>query len=600
MKRIERVIIIILALIIINLPSKVNASLTYVGGLDCTASSASVENCRIGFNVTDKPVVKNHVKVSLVLTNLTESNFHVSDGWYLVSQKREDNSNGVITYYYEFASSTGTQSLGYHEMATITLTKVPTAINCNKAYQGQLSDNYQCEVKTNSGVKTYYSANGEVVDWRRYQLSCQKVSCQKVCNPDNGSECIYFDNNKSEVADEKAMNVACGKKCSFTDNKYYNSKGEEVTWNEYEKDCKIVSCQKVCEPNNNNNCMYFDNKNNQVADEKAMNVACGKKCAYKDGKYYNNEGEEVSWLNYEKACNNYSCQKVCEPNNNSNCIYYNNNNEVVKDEKAMNVACGKVCVYKNGKYYNKQGEEVSWQAYDLDCNSYTCRKVCNPNNNKDCIYYDKEGHNAGSEEAMKESCDIQEQHICEIVEDKYYNSQNASVSWKEYFLDCFPGKCQKVCNPKKGDECLYLDNSGKESTEIKYLQECETHVCEQVGDVYFDIKGNVVADEKAMKESCESAVICDVKDGIYYDNKGNETTKENYEIACFSHSCQKIGDTYFDKDGNVVTADAYDKSCNPQIENPQTGMKTSLLSLILLFGIGIVVYRETKKHSKFM
>lgn len=599
MNRIKRITYILLFVLIISIPNVVFASFLYDGGLQCETVNTGVENCKLGFVVTDEPYVKNHVKVSLVLTNITESNFKVSDGWYLISQNEVRNSNEIVTYNFEFGAMEETQTIGFHEMATITLTKVPTALNCLKRYQGQLADVFSCQINDVAGQNVYYNQSGEVVDWRGYQKSCEKVSCQKVCEPGNDDNCIYFDNNKSEVADEKAMNVACGMKCSYKDSKYYNDKGEVVTWNDYQKACKQVSCQKVCEPNNDSNCMYFDNKNNQVADEKAMNVACGKKCAYKNGKYYNNEGEEVSWLDYEKSCNTYSCQKVCEPNNNSNCVYYNNNNEVVADEKAMNVACGKTCTYKNGKYYNKAGEEVSWQAYDLDCNNYTCRKVCNPNNNNDCIYYGSSGENVGSEDAMKKSCGIEEQHICEIVEDKYYNSKNTEVSWKEYTLDCFPTKCQKVCNPKKGDECLYLDNSGKETTEIKYLQECETHICEQVGDLYYDINGDVVTKE-AMDKSCADAIVCDYKDGNYYDENGNITTKENYELKCLKHTCKKIGDTYFDKDGNVVDADTYDKSCNPKIENPKTGWTIPLLSLFLLLGIGLVVYREIKKHSKFM
>ena len=214
-----------------------------------------------------------------------------------------------------------------------------------------------------------------------------------------------------------------------------------------------------------------------------------------------------------------------------------------------------------------------------------------------------EGHIVGNhtwnhKNITKISLDTLEEEITK-VEDKYYNSKNAEVSWKEYTLDCFPTKCQKVCNPKKGDECFYLDNSGKETTEIKYLQECETHICEQVGDLYYDINGDVVTKE-AMDKSCADAIVCDYKDGNYYDENGNITTKENYELKCLKHSCEKIGDTYFDKDGNVVDADTYDRSCNPKIENPKTGWTVPLLSLFLLLGIGLIVYRETKKHSKFM
>ncbi len=599
MKRIERLIIVLLFLVIISLPNKVFAGLSYEGGLKCQAVSDGVENCQLGFVVTDTPRLKNHVKVSLVLTNITASNFEVSNGWYLISQNSVNNANGVVTYNFEFGANEEMQEVGFHEMATITLTKVSTALNCLKKYQGQLADNYSCHINNIGGSKTYYDLNGEVVDWRGYQKSCERVSCAKVCEPDNNSNCIYFDNNKNEVNDENAMNVACGMKCSFKNNNYYNDKGEIVTWNEYQKACKQVYCQKICEPNNDNNCMYFDNQNKQVADEKAMNVACGKTCTYRNGKYYNKLGEEVDWLSYEKACNTYMCQKVCEPNNTSNCVYFDNENKQVDDEKAMNVACGKTCTYQSGKYYNKLGEEVSWEAYDLDCNKYTCRKVCNPNNNNDCIYYDNNGAKVENELAMKQSCGIEEQHICEIVEDKYYNDKNKEVTWREYIEQCFPNKCQVICNPSNEKDCLYFDSTGSSSTEIKYLQECEPHICEKVGDLYYDINGNAVTEDE-MNASCTDIVTCEYKDGNYYDESGNITTKENYELKCLVHSCEKIGDTYFDKNGKAVDQETYDKACNPPIENPKTGFTVPIIALISLLGIGVVVYNITKKHNKFI
>ena len=73
-----------------------------------------------------------------------------------------------------------------------------------------------------------------------------------------------------------------------------------------------------------------------------------------------------------------------------------------------------------------------------------------------------------------------------------------------------------------------------------------------------------------------------------------------YLISCFTHKCEKIGDTFFDKDGKQVDADTYDKSCNPPIENPQTGWALPLIGLVLVGGCGLAIYKKTKKYNKFM
>ena len=630
----ENIILILVVFLMLILPINVFAKISYENGLQCTGENP--QNCKMGFTVSDKPINKNNIKVTLVLKNMTLKDFKVSEGYYLISSSSQAGDNGETTYTYEFGSDTLSKEVNYHEMATLTLEKVQSASDCSSSYQGQHADNFSCQRVEHNGEKTYYAQSGEKVELEAYIKECATTTCDKSCVDDT---CIYFDNNKAPVQSEHEMKVACHKyNCEKAEEHYYDNSGNEVDITNYIKACRTNTCDKTCI---DSTCVYFDN-NSQPVDEHNMNVACKLyKCEIVNNEYFDNSGNKVTWTEYQKACesNKYTCEKVCNPNNSRECLYYDKDKNSVSEHE-MNVSCKNYsCQKVDNQYYDKDGNPVKWEEYDKQCNTYSCQKVCNPSdnktclyynasdevvswqdyekscgkyscnkicepgNNKTCLYFDKEGKPVSGEQEMKKSCDkIEQVYKCEIVNDKYYDKDGKSVTWKEYELSCHTNTCQKVCDPANDKDCLYYDKLGAVNTELQYSLECLPHVCEKVGDLYyFDKNGDLVDNESQMLTSCEEKNSCELVNGKYFDKEGNITNKEGYQIACFPHSCEKIGNTFFDKEGNIVNADKYDASCNPPIENPQTGtIILSIIGIAIIFGSGIVVYKKLQKQNKFI
>jgi hypothetical protein len=106
-------------------------------------------------------------------------------------------------------------------------------------------------------------------------------------------------------------------------------------------------------------------------------------CTTENGKYYDDEGKEVTEAQYKKAC--FSCKA------------------------------------ENGKFYNKAGEEVTEAQYSKDCHS------CKIENGK---FYDKDGKEV-TEDAYNKSC-----RSCLTENGKYYNKVGKEVTKAEYEKDC--------------------------------------------------------------------------------------------------------------------------------------------------------------------
>ena len=87
------------------------------------------------------------------------------------------------------------------------------------------------------------------------------------------------------------------------------------------------------------------------------------------------------------------------------------------------------CEIVDGKYYNKQGKEVTKAEYEADC---------------------------------------LEKKYFEISNGKYYNKQGKEVTKAEYEADCLEKKICKIENGK------YYDNNGKEVTKAEYDKACTT------------------------------------------------------------------------------------------------------------------------------
>ncbi len=574
---------IILTIILMLVPSIVlGANINYTKGLVCEneeqfkSGAISETNCTMGFTVIDGPLYQNHFTAILELTNIDLSKMQVVGNWNLLNLNSIQVRDGVVRFIFEFETPETSLTDGYQTMYKFKLTKIMTAQQCNREYSVNWLEKIDrsCTIfDAKDNQKIYYDSNGLKTTWKEYKKQCDKGTCSYVCNPDSPSECLYFDASSNVVNSEYEKKASCKEyKCENVNGQYFDNNGNPVTWTKYQTLCNPPKCDSVCNPNKDSECLYF-NKDKQSVTEHDMKVSCNMyKCQTVKGKYYDNSGNEVTWEQYDKECNEHTCKRVCNPNNANSCLYY-----------------------------DKSGTNVNWQTYEKDCGSYTCKKVCEPNNNKNCLYYNKEGKVVASEAEMQKSCTVVEEvHKCEIKDSKFYNNSGLVVSWKDYAKDCETGVCRKICNPLSNLECLYLDSKGLESTELKYTQECLPHVCEQVGELYYDKNGDVVASEEEMKASCEERNYCEYKNGYYFNKNGEVTDKEGYEIECLPHQCEIIKDTFFDKDGNIVTEDEYNKSCNPPIENPQTGMLISLVGLVIVMGGGIYLFQIAKKHNKFM
>ena len=140
--------------------------------------------------------------------------------------------------------------------------------------------------------------------------------------------------------------------------------------------------------NNNNN----NNDNNSEENDEYI-------CEYKNGKYYDNNGNRVSELTYIKICEAPVCKKV-------NGYYFDsrgNNTTKYKYEKdctSKPTPTKYKCEYRNGKYYNEDGKVVSKLNYLISCEKPVCKKI-------DEYYFGKYGKSV-SKSTYEKQCNPKE------------------------------------------------------------------------------------------------------------------------------------------------------------------------------------------------
>jgi len=122
----------------------------------------------------------------------------------------------------------------------------------------------------------------------------------------------------------------------------------------------------------------------------------------------------------------------------------------------------------------------------------------------------------------------------------------------------------RICEYYNGK---YYGKDGKETTELKYKQECETNICIIIGDKYFG------------------------KDG-------KETTELEYRQQCETNICKIVGDKYFGKDGKETTESEYKAQCETPIPNTGVSPLSTILSVILGSGIIGGTVLLLRKYSK--
>jgi len=115
--------------------------------------------------------------------------------------------------------------------------------------------------------------------------------------------------------------------------------------------------------------------------------------------------------------------------------------------------------------------------------------------------------------------------------------------------------------------------------------------------VYLDDNGNVVDQRnvaRAYKVDADKTKcpVCTVDDGKYYNSKGDEVTKDEYNKDC--NSCRKENNKYYDKDGKEVTKEQWNKDCG----NPDTGIDNPyiIIAIVVAAGAGIAFISKKKKY----
>ena len=115
----------------------------------------------------------------------------------------------------------------------------------------------------------------------------------------------------------------------------------------------------------------------------------------------------------------------------------------------------------------------------------------------------------------------------------------------------------------------YYDNNGNEVSYLEYLKACTTekHYCEEKNGHFFDKDGNVVS-EAEYRKSCFSCMIDGDK---YYDKDGQLVDKETYEESCLGGSlvCMEKDGKYYDMDSNEITKEEYEEICYSKAESYQ-------------------------------
>ena len=277
-------------------------------------------------------------------------------------------------------------------------------------------------------------------------------------------------------------------------------------------------------------------------------VTCGKDS---QGNYYDKDGKKVT-----KEGMIVSCYKV--PNCKSITLSIGGQQETV--------------------FVGVNGNIVSEEEYNNQCGSKTICEI------KDGKYYNKDGNETTKEEYVKQ-CEIP----CSKLEDGTYVGTNGTiVSEEDYNKEC----TKKTCEIAYGN---YYDKNGNITTKEEYIKQCK-QTCSITQDGEYVGKDGTLITKEEYDKQCNNIEVpkCKEENGTYYDKDGNVTTKENYELTCKVHKCEVINDNYFNDKGNKVTKEEYDKVCT----NPGTGINLPYFYIaggILAAGL-IFIY--SKKHKK--
>ena len=172
------------------------------------------------------------------------------------------------------------------------------------------------------------------------------------------------------------------------------------------------------------------------------------------------DSEKEDYILVHIGCYNYCESYVCQKQTTKD-VPIKAAKEQPQPEKQVTITCAQ----SNGKYYDNNGKEVSYDDYKKACIKEEEKHYCVKYDNK---YYDMAGKVVSYEE-YKKSCIPEEKHYCVKYYGKYYDNNGKTVSYEEYKKACLPEEVH-ICVKYDGK---YYDNTGKVVSYDDYKKACE-------------------------------------------------------------------------------------------------------------------------------
>ncbi len=172
-------------------------------------------------------------------------------------------------------------------------------------------------------------------------------TCEPTCTvkEEDGKKVWY--NSKGEEVSQEEFEKDCP--CSHDGNSYRDSEGKSVTKEEWESECTCVEVDESSGTTTSGNKPQLG----PAIDEGGSSAG--------SGKFRNKQGEIVSKDEYAKDC------LVCEEFEGD--LYGANGDKV--DKEKYHEECGEPCEVEDGVYYGKDGKKVTEEQYKKECEGDT-------------------------------------------------------------------------------------------------------------------------------------------------------------------------------------------------------------------------------------
>ena len=232
--------------------------------------------------------------------------------------------------------------------------------------------------------------------------------------------------------------------------------------------------------------------------------------------------------------------------------YYDKNGNQTSEVEYIKSCQAPVCKIVNGYYFGKNGQSVTKSRYERECMEEPSYKCTYAKGN----YYDKDG-NVVNEVNYIISCQAP---VCKVVNGYYFGKTGTNVSKSTYEKECTTPTPSYKCTYTNGN---YYDKNGNIVSEVNYIISCQAPKCKVVNGYYFGKNGNNVSQVTYEKECTTPtpSYKCTYANGNYYDKNGNVVSEVNYIISCQAPKCKVVNGYYFGKNGNNVSKTTYESEC---------------------------------------